>query len=243
MSWHTYLWTPNPDLVPSLRNINCANVENHEPGAGNKTQQEIQLCAIYIKYHYWQLFQPKWAPAEVAEGLMVIAGLIVVASVKWPIPEELRRQRRPPQGRIRTILKIAVILGLAYFAFAGVMDLVCANYSLPYLMPYFNDGLLPVGAGVGLLGGALAFGLLRLDEGILSACQWSVWLASYSTVFFLSGLVGFDFKELELFIARFSMNWRLFGVPVLSNLFVLMVSTFLLEWSITVKLREQRPVT
>ncbi|MGD0319765.1 MAG: hypothetical protein ABSB56_08730 [Nitrososphaerales archaeon] len=239
VSWKTYLSTPDPNLTPSLGNPLCAGIAaKNLPLAA-----ELQACKEYLApVHYSVFFAPKWVHAELAEGLTVLAGLVVAASVGWPMPEMLRRPRRLLQDRIKVVLMIVTILGLAWFAFVGVMDVTLAvreyeNYSIPYISSVMGlwvyHSFLTVSAGIGLLAGGFSFGLLRLDEGILAAFQWSIWLVSCAIVFFLSGIAAFDFGELGLYITTFSSSWRVFGFPILSNLFCWMVSAFLFQWSVS----------
>jgi len=171
--------------------------------------------------------------AEIAEALIVVVVLCLLIP-RLRAPKFLRRGVTLP-GRVPIAL-----IGLASFCiffFGGSLDILYANtgyvpyISLVHILP--NPAVVTV---LGLVVASICFGALRVRKGLSEGVKSGVLFCALSVTVFQAGILIFDYKEMALFVTKFSEGWFLtgggeflgssfvpIGVPLISNWFVFIV--------------------
>lgn len=210
---------------------------NSEGGRVSPSQQA--LCASYWQaYLLWRvpLLSPwyPWLELEIVEAAIVILPLVFFTRIRWPLPQVLTRARTPLPRSLRALAMLSTLIGLGFFAFATSMDIAYGVFGLPFakvtLYQYWVSGFLPKGAAIGLCIAALGVFLLRLKDGVWTSFQWAVLAGSLAVGLFMTSIFLFDPGEAALYVTKFASRWTLFGFPILSNCFALIVSWFLFGW-------------
>ncbi len=215
---------------PSLSTIPACDLHDGLASAGATGASVANRCAAAVAI-YQNQFVPEFrlyqSYAEIAEAFAVVVALCLLASV-LRAPAFLKREVSL-QKPLRLALASLGAAGLGAFAFLESLNLLYAETLNDQFIGLFHSiPQPPVYAVLGLAVACVCFGVLRARRGLFAGLRSGVMLGAFSASIAQLFLLLFDSREMYLYVTRFSSNWVLFGFPVLSNWFVLVVSSGLL---------------
>lgn len=208
-------------------------------------EPSLSGCSVYEFYEYC---------AEVAEGLAAVAVLLILFQTKdrlskaMPsVTRALTHRMAVPRNTRRVVLFLSVIGAIAF----SVTVFVDVGYNVPSLADtsrwilfnyidlhgiYLSMVAFPIAAMT-----TLGFTVYKLEDGPASALKWAFkTFALPATTALEVGILVFDLREIALSATKF-VPWSLYGIYLVSNWFVLIVSVSLLAMLVLTDGRKALP--
>lgn len=210
-----------------------------------QTAMNVHSCTTYLLPAYFQelhldmtVFSSEWLYAfyvEVAVSFATLALLLSLLTMKGLDFVWLARPLAPRFSK-RLLLGLVVAGGLAFALFPLVSTMWNSTYEHTAFYAGLRSFLLSDGLPLGVTAAAVwcaTFLVMSMRNGVLGAVKF---FGLPSAFWVVSMVAAFDLGEMTNHLTQF-LSVSLYGIPAISNWFVLMVASFLSIYELTYKRR------
>jgi hypothetical protein len=233
----TAVYSPKP-LPPTLNEVSCKvpMSQSGDPVMSSRAASGCAAAVIAYDFALGPYHSSLWTLPEISQSLFFVALLCLILPKIKP-PESLKRKLTLP----RPLMLVPILVGavsFGVFAYGETFNILYANsvrgYSEGNLIywSYFRiDPQLPVHSVLGLAAASACFGVLMARRGLSEGVRSGAVFGAFWVTIAQMCLLAFDYKEMHTSVTAFSMGWTLFGFPLLSNWFVLIMALSLTSMS------------
>jgi hypothetical protein len=201
------------------------------PGAAVNTYLD------HVESYYSALasyYRTMWTLPELSESFLTLALLCLIALPLEKIPASIKRKAVALPRALRIVLMCVAVAGTGFFVFEEDQNISCAAGLLHTLKDFYLLGYqTPAYTVIALAVATLCVGLLTFGKGFSTGLKSAVLFGSLWVLAAQTCLYLFDHEEMYLQVTTSVEKWAVFGFPVLSNWFCLIVAGGLFVLSLT----------